>query len=84
MRLDHVVSIEPEGKVAGRSRERRISGCREIIDPWEIKDPCAEGARDIARSILAAGIHNHDFIEEPADRFEAMRDIILLVAPDHG
>ena len=38
-RVDHVIGVEPEGIITRGSRECRVAGCGEIIDPDEIKHP---------------------------------------------
>jgi hypothetical protein len=46
--------------------------------------PRAEFERDLPGPVGAAGIDDDDLVEDPAHRFEAMRQVVLLISHDHG
>ena len=83
VRIDHIVGVEPEDIIAGGVGKRLVPRRREVVDPGEREHAGLEGAGDLDRLIVRSGIDDHDFIEDPAYRFQALRQVILLVSYDH-
>ncbi len=83
-RVDHVVGIEPEGVNAGGVGERLIPRRGEVVDPGELEHVGSELLGDLDRPIARPGIDDDALIEDPADRFQALRQVLLLVFQDQG
>ncbi len=82
--LDSVVGVEPEGIVAGGASEGGVPGSCEILNPDEIEDARAERFGDLGRAVGAAGVDNNNLFEEARDRAQTRREVLGLVADDHG
>src|SRR5258708_95135 len=47
LRFDPIICVEPEDVVTRGPRQRRVTGCGEVINPDEIEHPRAEGPGDL-------------------------------------
>ena len=83
-RVDHIIGVEPEGVIARGMGECHVAGRREIVDPVEVDDACAERLGDLSGPVEAARVDDHGLIEESACRFQAAWQVVLLVPDDHG
>jgi hypothetical protein len=84
LRLNDIVGIKPKRIITGRVRQCLIPRRREVVDPRKIEHPCPELTRDFLGPIGTARIHDDDFIENPRDRRQTPRKIVLLIFHDHG
>ena len=82
-RVNHVVGIEPERIIAGGPRQRRVAGRGEVINPDEIKHPCAELFSDLPRAIFRPRVNHHDLVEQAANGAQAGRKVLLFIPYDH-
>ncbi len=63
-RVNQVVGIEPERIITLGSRQRRLAGRGEVIDPDEIKHPCPELFSDFPRAVFRSCVNHQDLIEQ--------------------
>ena len=64
--------------------QRGVARGGEVVDPGELEDLGPARPGDLAGAVDAAGIDDDDLVEDPAHRFQAMRQVLLLVPDDHG
>jgi hypothetical protein len=83
-RLDHVVRVEAECKIARGPLERDIARRGEVIDSGIIEDPRPELRGDLLRPIRAPGIRDADLVEDPSHGAQGRGQVNLFIPCDHG
>ena len=61
-----------------------VSGCAKVVDPWKVADDSAVGFGDFDGLVGAAGIDNHDFVDDALQAIETLGEGFLFVLGDKG
>ncbi len=61
-----------------------VPGRGEIVNPDEIEHPGPEFPRDLLGPVRTARVNDDDLVENPCHRLQTVRQIVFLVADDHG
>src|SRR5262249_2754247 len=65
-RFNQIISIQPKRIIPCRAGQRRVASRREVVNPDKVKNPRPKRSSDLDSSIAAAGVDDHDLIEQPA------------------